>query len=110
MQQIQFQGHGVKISVALREYIFKKLKRIKRYTDKVTSVHVDLKFDKKGGRYTTEVRLHVPGAEIYALAEENDMHAAIDSSTDKLVKQLKVYKSKRNDRKMRQKEQPLLEV
>lgn len=109
MQQIQFRGHNVEITASLREYIFKKFKRIKRHTDKITSVHVELKLDNRG-RNTADARLHVPGAEIYALAEESDMHEAIDALTDKLVKQLKVYKSKKNDKKVRVKEKPSLEM
>jgi putative sigma-54 modulation protein len=101
MQQIQFRGHNVEVTANLREYIFKKFKRIRRHADNITSVHVELKLDNRG-RHTADTRLHVPGAEIYALAESNDMHEAIDNLTDKLVKQLKVYKGKKNDKKIRQ--------
>jgi putative sigma-54 modulation protein len=101
MQQIQFRGHNVEVTASLREYIFKKFKRIRRHADNITSVHVELKLDNRG-RNTADTRLHVPGAEIYAVAEENDMHEAIDSLTDKLVKQIKAYKGKKNDKKIRQ--------
>jgi putative sigma-54 modulation protein len=88
--QIQFTGHNIEITPPIRDYVSKKFKRLKRHMDSITSTHVILNVDKL--RQIAEAKLHIPGAEIYAQAEADDMYKAIDALIDKLVRQLEKHK------------------
>jgi putative sigma-54 modulation protein len=92
MQQIQFTGHNIEITPTLREFTHGKFKRVLRHTEKITSVHVIFNVDR--GRQLAEARLHLPGKELYAEAETEDMYKTIDSLVDKLVRQLNKLKGK----------------
>ena len=92
MQQIQFTGHNIEVTPPIRDYVFKKLKKCKRHADLITSIHVILNVDKL--RQIAEAKLHIPGAEIYAQTESDDMYKAIDVLIDKLVRQLEKHKGK----------------
>jgi len=92
MQQIQFSGHNIEITPAIRDYVSKKFKKFKRHIDSITSVHVILNVDKL--RQIAEAKLHVPGIEIYAQTESDDMYKAIDALVEKLVRQLEKRKGK----------------
>lgn len=92
MQQIQFTGHNIEITTPIRDYVSKKFKKFKRHVDSITSVHVILNVDKL--RQLAEARIHIPGSEIYAQAESDDMYKTIDALVDKLVRQLEKRKAK----------------
>jgi putative sigma-54 modulation protein len=92
MQQIQFTGHNIEITSPIRDYVSKKFKKFRRHIDSITSVHVILNVDKL--RQIAEAKLHIPGVEIYAQTEADDMYKAIDALVDKLVRQLEKRKSK----------------
>jgi putative sigma-54 modulation protein len=94
MAQIQFTGHNLEITPILRDFIANKFKRLNRHADTITSIHVILNVDKL--RQTAEAKLHIPGSEIYATSESEDMYKTIDLLVDKLVRQLKKHKDKNN--------------
>lgn len=92
MQQIQFTGHNIEITPPIRDYVSKKFKKFKRHVDSITSVHVILNVDKL--RQVAEAKIHIPGSEIYAQAESDDMYKTIDALVDRLVRQLEKRKGK----------------
>ena len=92
MAQLQFTGHNVEITPTLRDFIANKFKRLNRHATNITSTHIILNVDKL--RQTAEAKLHIPGAEIYATSESEDMYKTIDLLVDKLVRQLKKQKDK----------------
>jgi len=92
MQQIQFTGHNFEVTTPIRDYVFKKLKRCKKHADLIVSIHIILNVDKL--RQIAEAKLHIPGVEIYAQTEADDMYKAIDALIDKLVRQLEKHKGK----------------
>lgn len=94
MAQIQFTGQNIEITPILRDFIAKKFKRLNRHTDTITSIHIMLNVDKL--RQIAEAKLHIPGSEIYATSESEDMYKTIDLLIDKLVRQLKKHKVKNN--------------
>ena len=49
-------------------------------------------------RQKAESTLHLSGADIHAMAEEEDMYAAIDLLVDKLDRQILKHKEKKVDR------------
>ena len=94
MAQLQFTGHNLEITPILRDFIANKFKRLNRHASTITSTHIILSVDKL--RQTAEAKLHIPGAEIYATSESEDMYKTIDLLVDKLVRQLKKHKDKSN--------------
>lgn len=97
MQQIQFTGHNIIVTPTLREFTHTKFKRLERYADRITSVHVVFNVNKD--LQIAEAKLHLPGSEIFASAESEDMYKTIDSLIDKLVRQLSKHKSKNGEKK-----------
>lgn len=94
MLPIQFSGHNVEVTPILRDYAMKKFSRLEKHSHRITSMHVILDVNKLRSVQMAEARLHVPGAEIYAKAESEDMYKTIDMLVDKLVRQLDKHKGK----------------
>ncbi|MFA6408655.1 MAG: ribosome-associated translation inhibitor RaiA [Gammaproteobacteria bacterium] len=99
MQQIQFTGHHIVVTPTLREFTHTKFKKLERYAQQITSVHVVFTVDSQ--RQIAEGKIHLPGTEIYASAESEDMYKTIDMLVDKLVRQLSKHKSKGGDTRKR---------
>ncbi|HCN45330.1 MAG TPA: ribosome-associated translation inhibitor RaiA [Pseudomonas sp.] len=90
--QVNISGQHVEVTDALRTYIGEKLARLERHFDRITNVQVILKVEKLEQKI--EATLQIPGGEVVANAEHEDMYAAIDLLTDKLDRQLKKHKEK----------------
>lgn len=90
--QVNISGQHVEVTEALRTYIGEKLARLERHYDRITNVQVILKVEKLEQKI--EATLQIPGGEVVANAEHEDMYAAIDLLTDKLDRQLKKHKEK----------------
>ncbi|CZF83483.1 ribosome hibernation promoting factor HPF [Grimontia sp. AD028] len=92
--QINLTGHHVEITDALRDYVTTKFDKLERFFDHINNVHVVLNVEKL--QQIAEATLHVNNGEIHAKADSENMYAAIDSLTDKLIKQLTKHKEKMN--------------
>lgn len=92
MLPIQLSGHGVEITQTLHEFVNKKFGRLQKHSDHITSIHIFFGVNKL--MQTAEATVHIPGLEIYASAESEDMYKTIDLLTDKLVRQLDKHKGK----------------
>jgi len=92
--QINLTGHHVEITQSLRDYVTTKFDKLERFFDKINNVHVILNVDKL--QQGAEATLHVNSGEIHARADSENMYAAIDALTDKLVRQLNKHKHKLN--------------
>ncbi len=92
--QINLTGHHVEITESLREYVMQKFDKLERFFEHINNVHVVLNVEKL--QQIAEATLHVNNGEIHAKAGSENMYAAIDSLTDKLVKQLNKHKEKMN--------------
>lgn len=91
--QINYTGHDIEITPAIKNIISKKFQRIERhFNHQITSVNIILSVQKLIN--IAEVTLHVKGAEINAKAEGDDMYKSIDLMIDKLNRQLMKYKQK----------------
>ncbi len=93
--QINITGHHVDVTPALRAYVLDKMERINRHFDHVISLNVILRLEKL--QHEAEATLHTAGKSLFANASELDMYAAIDDLVDKLDKQVRRFKDKRND-------------
>ncbi|MDI2593801.1 ribosome-associated translation inhibitor RaiA [Pseudomonas sp. N3-W] len=90
--QVNISGHQLEVTPPLREYVEAKLKKIAGHFDKITNVQVTMTVEKL--KQKIEATLHIPGGEVVANAEHDDMYAAIDLLTDKLDRQLLKHKEK----------------
>ena len=92
MIPIQFSGHGVEVTQTLRDFVNKKFERIQKHFDHITNIHVFFNLNKL--LQVAEATIHLPGTEIYASAESEDMYKTIDLLMDKLMRQLDKHKGK----------------
>ena len=93
--QIHLTGHHVEVTPALRDYVNRKLGRVVRHFDHVTSARVILIVEKQSNK--AEATLHVSGADLFANASHNDMYAAIDLLADRIDAQVRRHKEKLTD-------------
>ncbi|CAH0240471.1 ribosome-associated translation inhibitor RaiA [Pseudomonas mediterranea] len=93
--QLTISGHQLEVTAPLREYVESKLRRLEGHFDKITKAQVIMTVEKL--KQKVEATLHVPGRDVVAIAEHDDMYAAIDLLADKLDKQLKKHKEKHQD-------------
>lgn len=93
--QINLTGHHVEVTPALREYVNRKLGRVVRHFDHVTSARVILTVEKQSSK--AEANLHVTGADLFANASHHDMYAAIDLLADRIDGQVRRHKEKLTD-------------
>ena len=90
--QVNISGQHVEVTPPLRDYVLEKLARVESHFDKITNVQVIMKVEKL--QQKVEATLQIPGGEVVANAEDQDMYAAIDALADKLDRQLKKHKEK----------------
>jgi putative sigma-54 modulation protein len=92
MVPIQLTGHGVEITQTLHDFIDKKFEHLQKHSSRITTIHVFCNVNKL--TQAAEATVHIPGHEIFAKAESDDMYKAIDLLIDKLVRQLDKHKEK----------------
>jgi len=90
--QVTVAGHHVDVSDSLRDYVESKITRLERHFEHLTDVHCILTVEKL--RHRAEATVNLTGGTIHALAEEENMYAAIDGLIDKLDRQVVKYKEK----------------
>lgn len=96
--QINLTGHHVEITPALHEFVHTKLQKVEKRFAQITHVHVILSVDKKF-QHKAEATINLPGEEIFANAESENMYTAIDLLMDKLDRQVTKHKEKLEQRK-----------
>jgi putative sigma-54 modulation protein len=97
--QINVSGHHVEITDSLRSYVTTKLDRLERHFDQIIQMNVILSVEKQ--RQKAESTIQIPGGEVQADAESEDLYAAIDKNADNHDRQLLKQKEKQNDKKHR---------
>jgi putative sigma-54 modulation protein len=94
--QITVSGHQVAVTPALRDYVTGKFDRIVRHFDHLHDVSVTLSVEKLV--HKAEATLHCAANKtIHAIAQGEDMYAAIDALIDRLDRQVKKHKEKLTD-------------
>lgn len=96
--QINFTGHHLEITDALRKFTTGKIERLLRHFDKITTINI--KFGIEHLKQIAEANIHLKGNKIHARSESQDMYAAIDTLMDKLDRQLIKYKEKLKNHKV----------
>lgn len=90
--QINFTGHHLNVTPALRTFTQDKFKKLERHFDKITAVNVIFNVEKLA--QIAEATVLLAKAELHARAESENMYSAIDELMDKLNRQLMKHKEK----------------
>ena len=90
--QLNFTGTNIELTEALKNFTNEKFQPIAKRFEHLTNVNVIFKIDHV--THIAEATLHDRGIEIFASAEADDMYAAIEAMTKKLLTQLEKHKEK----------------
>jgi putative sigma-54 modulation protein len=93
--QIQMTGQNTELTPAIRDYAEKKLKRIHTMVDKINHIHLTFRIEKVN--QIVEANISVPGKQIHAAADSEDMYESIDKLIEKISRQLSRHKEKLTD-------------
>lgn len=96
--QINFTGHHLEVTPALREYTISKFDKLQRHFDKISSINVI--FDVEKIMQTAEATMHVAKLELHASSKSENMYSSIDSLVEKLDRQLIKHKEKLQDHRI----------
>ncbi len=91
--QINFTGHRMEVTPALRRFTQEKLNKLERHFDKITAINVV--FDIEKLRQIAEATILISKGELHASSESENMYTAIDLLIDKLDVQLIKHKGKK---------------
>ena len=90
--QLDITGHQIDLTDALQQHVRGKMRKLERQSNEIIQMHVVLNIEKHC--HQAEATAHGPGAELFANADADDMHAAIDLLADKIDRQLLKHKEK----------------
>ena len=93
--EINFTGHQMEITPALKTFTQEKFDKLGKHFDKITAINVVFEVEKL--RQKAEATILIAKAELHASSESDDMYAAIDILADKLDRQLIKHKEKIRD-------------
>lgn len=90
-------GQQVELTPALHDYVTDKIQKLSHYEDDIIKIHVVLKIEgsrEESKRNIAHADVHLKGKDLYAKAEAENMYAAIDALSDKLIQQTRKFKEK----------------
>ncbi len=98
---IKIQGHNLKVTDALRDYVHKKLEKIDRYLPNIMEVRVELgrEHTKRGEDLSVaQITLHHKRGAILRAQEtiSGEIEAALNLAVDKMYRQIQRFKGKRS--------------
>ncbi len=102
--EIVLRGHNMRISDRLNDYVDKKVGKLDRYLPELKDAQVDLKAHKTArsaeDRKVAQITVRSTRGTILRAEESSaDIFAAIDMAVDKLYRQIKRFKGKRDRRR-----------
>lgn len=104
---INITGRQIDITPPLRSHTENKLKKLNRFMNGITDIHVTLSVEKY--RQIAEINIHSRGnTYLTAVEESNDLYASIDQAIDKITSQAKKLQDKRIDKRRRGKKKETL--
>ena len=97
--RLQVKGKNVEVSESLREYAEKKLGKLSTQLHELTHVELELAVERNpsiSANQVAEATIFTKGPVLRARESSTDMKASIDQLTEKLLRQVKHYREKRN--------------
>lgn len=100
--KLVIQGKNIEITDAIREYVHQKIeKAVTRFQYLLTEVDIDLSVEKNPrihpSKQTAEVTIYVNGSVVRAQESNENLYASIDLVADKIARQLRKYKERRQE-------------
>ncbi|NJL22739.1 MAG: ribosome-associated translation inhibitor RaiA [Leptolyngbyaceae cyanobacterium SM1_3_5] len=99
--KLVIQGKNIEITDAIREYVHQKIeKAVNHFQNLTTEVDVHLSVARNpriNPRQTAEVTIYANGAVVRAEESSENLYASIDMVADKICRQLRKYKEKRQE-------------
>jgi putative sigma-54 modulation protein len=94
--KISIQGVGVSPRQELQDLITEKLNKLDRLTDRITEAKVILRIEKAEApaNKVMEVRLGVPGNDIFVKKQGDSFEELVQKTSDVLTRELKDWKEK----------------
>lgn len=94
--KMDFQTVGFKAQDELVEYTRDKVEGLSKYFDRIVGAEVYLKLvqDEKNENKKAEIKLNIPGNDIYADTSSESFEHSVNESADKLKSQLRKLKTK----------------
>ncbi len=96
--KMDLQTVGFNAEDTLREYARQKTEGLYKYYDQIVGAEVYLKLDnnEKGLTKVAEIKLNIPGNDIYADSRSDKFEGAINDTIDKLKMQIRKVKTKQS--------------
>ncbi len=98
--KLVIQGKNIEITDSIREYVNQKIeKAVIHFQQMITEVDVHLSIARNpriNSKQTAEVTIYVNGSVVRAEEGSESLYASIDLVADKIARQLRKYKEKRN--------------
>ncbi len=83
----------------LKDFVNAEVQTLDKYNDSILDVDVVLSYqNSRDSLKIAEITLHIPGRTFFATQKSNDFEKSVSSAVEKLIRQLKTLKSKRNKR------------
>jgi putative sigma-54 modulation protein len=102
--RLQVKGKNVEVSDSIRRYAEEKLGKLDRQLHALTQVELELCVERNpsiAANQIAEATVWTKGPTLRAREASSDMKASIDQLTDKLLRQVEHYRTKRNRRQVR---------
>ena len=100
--KLNIKATSISLTPAISDYLSRKIDILEKFVDPTdTSVHANVEVGKTTGHhklgdvYRAEINLHVAGKELRAVAERENLYAAIDAMKDEIAHELTSYKTKK---------------
>ena len=102
--RLQVKGRNVEVSDSIREYAERKLGKLDRLLNDLTTVELELAVERNPSiaeNQVAEATIWTKGPTLRAREASSDMKSSIDQLTDKLLRQVEHYRAKRSYRQTR---------
>lgn len=82
----------------LIDYVQKKADKLDRFYDRIVDGEVFLRLDRDDGQENkiVEIKLNIPGSQLFVAERSRSFEAATDTALENLKRQLKKFKEKQN--------------
>lgn len=93
--KLKFQSIHFTADVKLIDFIQKKVDKLETYYDRLVDGEVFMRLNNEGTENkTVEIKLNIPGTQLFATEKAKSFEAATDQATEALKNQLMKFKTK----------------
>ena len=97
--RVEITARSMELTDDMKEHMERRLLKLKRYFSEVMDCHIY--GDLERFVYKFEITLHGNGFNLFAEAHDEDLHAAFESTADKMERQIRKLKDKMRSKRGR---------